>query len=61
LPSSPQLSICTTCIVSFRNASCNGPPQYAIANGLYWGILLKKFHSLTMTKLAMTTLVQTSA
>jgi hypothetical protein len=57
----PQLSICTmSCIVSLRKASYNGPSQFAIANGLHMGILPKKFHSLTKTELAMTTLVQNS-
>jgi hypothetical protein len=46
---SPQLSICTTCFESFKKVSYNGPPQFAIANGLYMGILPKKHHSLTRT------------
>ncbi len=49
---SPQLSICTTCFESFQKVSYNGPPQFTIANRLYMGILFKKHHSLTKTKLA---------
>ena len=55
-----NLSICDTCKVSLKNTS-NTPPKFAIANGLYIGVLPDEYYDTTKTEYALLNRAQSSA
>lgn len=56
----PQVNVCDSCYKSLTSSSVRGPPKFAIANGLFMGVLPVEFHDLTRTELSMTALAQSS-
>ncbi|ETP12964.1 hypothetical protein F441_11766 [Phytophthora nicotianae CJ01A1] len=53
-----KLQVCNSCYFSLMNRRATSPPKFAIANGLYIGVLPSRFHDTTVTENSMLNLAQ---
>ncbi|KAG6947380.1 hypothetical protein JG688_00015579, partial [Phytophthora aleatoria] len=53
-----KLQLCHSCYLSLMSKRLTSPPKFAIANGLYIGVLPSRFHDTTVTENSLLNLAQ---